>query len=750
MNLEEILQQKVVAKAEAEQKTRAEAEAAEVQRVEQEELLATQENQKNLAEQMATVDTQISETETLLAQLEEAQSAARASLEPRSKLLKTQEQAGQDLAGVFENEAFKAVLEAEGIKSVDDLLASEDYQPVKQVKDFTESSEALTANKNLVKAEVAERGATKDAARKVLQEEHPNISRTYTEIHGGLQDRLDSLRSERQELFSQTPEGVRERDTAARELMSSKLAAEFRQLGYTQNPHKFAEAIQFVGKTVTEAEKAMFGEEVLRAHQEQLIRETLDQQTEKSFYDKNPEFKVQQNALEQIEELSEKFEALRTTTESLSRKERALREALGKLFDSKVNPDAEKFIATASKILEINTTNEAQVVNTLLQRKTEVVGWDFRGHQNEYFGDVRDAMSFREYLHKVLDEVSINPHTVRARVLEKMKDSTKGKIPNPEILLSLAMQQEQNLDTLLETLATIGDGQDQQSLITAANAVFGHKREVTQVRHAVLETPSREVARVLPGSVNELNQAVSLGNEKLEAQKGEAFKAVVNASEDLEAIENFNEIMRNHEQRSQISNVEKTYATWEHVGRIVAQLRETERLFRPDEAFESDGRKVYPFGWEKKRNDLNQIRQNLNIEIESLRENVTEERERSLGMDLLGSKKKAQTQILTNLEADITNKKNELKQEDSNLAALFRDDKKYIQLNEILDQLRDKNVLVPVEAGLSASELFSQIKALPDALACTPENLEILKTFKASEAKASAARRKITDAPYRY
>jgi hypothetical protein len=120
--------------------------------------------------------------------------------------------ATQKINQLFENEEFREIFEAEGIKSPEDLIKSEEYSEQEEIGEIKELNKSSKEKRGEAKQQIGTRRKAKIEARNLISSEttSDNKNLTYNNIIMSLNELLKELQNRRKTLYRETPEGHEE------------------------------------------------------------------------------------------------------------------------------------------------------------------------------------------------------------------------------------------------------------------------------------------------------------------------------------------------------------------------------------------------------------------------------------------------------------------------------------------------------------------------------------------------------------
>lgn len=410
------------------------------------------ERMEGLRAQVAQFDSDIENTETLLTELSEVHGDAETSAASYTEKKAQLEQATQQLQQLFEDEETKTMLEAEGIRSVDELLVAEGFTEMGGVSDAVTAGEEVKAGKSEVRAKIGERMRAKNEAHAALADENPEMTRTYTELTEGLQGRIEALSKQRKEVFWQTPEGQEAKHEELIGVVTEKMgrylsSQELNQFGEATPEHMRKFQAVRLGSTVAEIglrelseEGGVYGEEDTKTALTEVVKRKIDQSLEAEFQNSgtNRLFEETSGRLEQVDAQWQEFKAL---VPEVIHQERQLKGRLTAYFDS---PEGESARGKLVEYVGLKENVSTDVVVENLLRIGSALDWTTRGHNGESFGHVNGAISVPEYFAKILD--SFSEFSAQPRFNDSAYSALAGgsaSAPNPELLLQTAKLQQE-------------------------------------------------------------------------------------------------------------------------------------------------------------------------------------------------------------------------------------------------------------------------------------------------------------------
>src|SRR3989338_5083988 len=163
--------------------------------------------------QISVIDAKLAGARSSLTELNMARQQSIVPLKDRKKGAQAQIQASRVIKGVFAHKTLHDILAKEGIDSPEKLLASEAYAEMDEVKGLKELRAKSVEKRSEAVARAAKRRETRTSALALVTEGEPNVPERFTheQIATSLNRTIDTLASERQALFLQTPEGQREK-----------------------------------------------------------------------------------------------------------------------------------------------------------------------------------------------------------------------------------------------------------------------------------------------------------------------------------------------------------------------------------------------------------------------------------------------------------------------------------------------------------------------------------------------------------
>ncbi|MBI2473322.1 hypothetical protein HYV70_02080 [Candidatus Uhrbacteria bacterium] len=203
MALADTFSKKISEREEQEARQKREEKAAQ----EQAEALKTQEAEQShlesLRQSIGMIDSRLESMRTLLTELTQTHEKAGVSVAGAKKEGKALTKATSELEKLFENEQFHAILEDEGISSLEDLLNAQQYSEESEIKTVKQSRESRTTKRQTARESIAARRSAKEKVHAALSLD----TLTYPSVANALERAIQELEQERKTVFDQTPEG---------------------------------------------------------------------------------------------------------------------------------------------------------------------------------------------------------------------------------------------------------------------------------------------------------------------------------------------------------------------------------------------------------------------------------------------------------------------------------------------------------------------------------------------------------------
>ena len=774
MDLEQRLRQIATANAEAARIARETEEAEALVRRQREEEQAQQEREKNLTDQIAATDAQIAETETLLAQLEGANEAAQKNLDASKELLAVQKPDDKEIEGLLEklheDEEVGPVLKAEGIITKEDLLANEDFQDTNQVKTYQLQAEAyqqsqndLAVNKIPFKANIQERSTVKDAVRTALQEDYPEIGRTYGELHDGLQKRLESLRVKRQELFEQTPEGIEAKQVEIKERIEKRITEKFPRLYSYFSTYQTGGGKKFDATTLAEdvtsleadlvAELGgMVDEAEIKRRVRERTAELISNHNETEFFQKNPHAKVEKNIRDEIESFvnSGTIPAFREAAGLVAEKQQEIWDKINDFFGGE-----EVVSADLKRWINEHLFKSASVLNagSILQKD-----------RNHYLSKDTDPAKF---LNDSLRDIYAGSYSSSDRYEDVVLQAKKGKrtIYDPKRLLKISELQLQWYEEVLQALSQaeveIARRKETGEVVLEEDETNAFLLPATNLRNASSKYSalteslgnsrglgwSLFVERDISNSTDRLPDKFSDLQKRIEANetqiKVESMRDIrgLNEAITLKEAKTAFESYRN-ENRAVIETVEKKRRNSEVLRVIVSELTPLQNVFSSATTFESVSEYGFDVnGTQKKRMSLDTELGERKEELRTLEASVYELTRQEIRFDLLGKKKKERDDAVASLGRNVVIKKSQITDAEQALRDHVQKNKAELRaLATIAGKVNRSNLEFTFEVGMTMGQIVEGIRRLQQENSITAEEQAITDRYNFLQKQADPGR----------
>ncbi len=246
---------------------------------------------EGLRQSIGILDSRLESMRTLLTELTQTHEKAGVSVAGAKKEGKALTKAISELEKLFENEQFHAILEEEGISSLEDLLKAEQYSEESEIKTVKQFRESRTIKRQTARESIAARRKVKVKAAKALLLEKPDITLnrvyrdvpSYPSVTTALERTIQELEQERKTLFDQTPEGqevvrkemferVRQQYESQRNVWRSLISASTLDNQVVWSESSVEDAKKYGAEKVKSVIKEYYGQVIDRDLQEQAKR----------------------------------------------------------------------------------------------------------------------------------------------------------------------------------------------------------------------------------------------------------------------------------------------------------------------------------------------------------------------------------------------------------------------------------------------------------------------------------------------
>jgi hypothetical protein len=746
MDLEKMLRDKAAKKIEEEAAATEPAEQAalkaEALETEQGSNLAEQEEIARIEELRSTVaeyDNKIATTEELLQELTEVHEEARGTVESLAEQKKLHDEATLAVEQLFEDPVFKTILEEEGINSVDQLLEAEGFGDTVQAQAVIEGREKIQTGKELVKEKISERVQAKKGAYEALIDDNPEITRTYKELIGGLQEKIEELGAKRKEVYWQTPEGQEAKQAEMKVAVESKLAEKFsgydmkrywketQYYGAKFKPDELAAAVSRELKNFSEEEQ-IYGTDSVRETIAATIKDRIDGQLDELYLNENNNSQKEE-IVKKVETFQTSWENLKNDIPMLLAREEKVRAELTSLLESESGTSLKEQV----KYFYDVRTDDAAKLASLVVKGSSALGWESKGHNGESFGSVGNSISVTEYLRSCLQQ---SGQYRGEQIIYEVLGGQIANIPDPTRLADVVEKQNLIFDKL-ESFLQSTDTSNEGKFEAMTQSYSSLDRTYLKV------TPDEERRGYGYGqNYNNFKEGVEAARNQVENKKAELHEQFEQALADEQVIdEEYSFRQANTEVLNRVAAYERRSSK---VAELLPQL--SARALGLDESSQLEtnvnSNLISYENYTSERDLLIKEKANKEAEKEEINNSTRDihNRARSEGDGLFGSKKKRREEQLAPLIADRENKQAEIEKIIADITALNAREDSLNKLNSISRKVTELNLNVDqMPTSGTVGEFIASLKNALEQVTLSQEDSEIKKKFDELRQRSEAA-----------
>ncbi len=424
--VKEIKQAQAVQEAELATQAQAEEEAKLVEEARQKES-----DLANLRGEISQVDNVILNFKSLLEKMqnsnEQASGAVGLALETKKDLTTQFNQLETQFNQLLENPDYRPVLEANGIHSIKDLLANEQYSQEEDIVNFDNQKQKKDEQYEITRSSIQERRNVKNEAIGAISQETGEEAKkmNYKDTVTALTELIKQLEDKRTELYHQIPEGEEALKAEIFEkikLQHSKEAEklELTDLNLSPNNHERVRTVS--GSDIALAEE--HGEDVVKSVVKDYYHQIIDEQLVEEAKAKG--LTELQDAVDLIDNLPDRWQENSEKLEELEKEKSDALERMAKFFED------ESILAEICKSYSISVADPRSIAKQILRlhhRDVFLIYYPQSGYDNEsnirmVIGEEREKIASGRYSlqHKKGSNLNlINPELIKRELEDQIK-----------------------------------------------------------------------------------------------------------------------------------------------------------------------------------------------------------------------------------------------------------------------------------------------------------------------------------------